>query len=72
MVAVEDGAVGRHVVEDAIQHDAHAALFGVLDQVLPILLCAEVGINLVVVLRVVAMVGARIEDRVEVECVDAQ
>ena len=72
MVAVEERAVGGHVIEDAVQDDAMPAVRGVLDQVLPILLRAEVGIDLVVVLGVVAVVGAGVEDRVEVEGVDAQ
>ena len=60
-----------NVVEDAVQHDAHAELVGMLHQVLPVFLRAEVGIDLEIVLRIVAMVGSGVEDGVEVDGRDA-
>ena len=60
------------MVEHAIQDNAHAQLIGMLDQVVKILLRAEVGIDLVVILCVVAVVGTGVEDRIKVKSVDAQ
>ena len=72
MIAVKERAVRRHVVEHAIQYNAHAQLIGMLDQVIEILLRAKVGIDLVVILRVIGMVGTCIEDRIKVKRVDTQ
>ena len=60
------------MVEHAIQYNAHAQLIGMLDQVIEILLRAKVGIDLVVILRVIGMVGTCIEDRIKVKRVDTQ
>jgi hypothetical protein len=59
------------VVEDAVEDDPDADLVGMLDEVLPVLLGAEGGIDLRVVLRVVRVVRAGVEDRVEIDRVDA-
>ena len=72
VVAVKERAVGGHVIEHAIQHDAYAKLVGMLDQIIPILLRAKVGIDLLIVLRIVGMVGTGVEDRVEVNGIDTQ
>ena len=71
-IAIKNRAVGRHVVEDTVQNDAHSALPGVLDQIVPVFLGPEVRVNLVVVLGIVAVVGRGIEDRVEVNRRDAE
>src|SRR5690349_6402929 len=60
------------MVEDAVQHDPDAALIGMLDEVPPVGQIAEVGIDLIVMLRVVAVAAAGVEDRVEVDGVDAK
>ena len=54
------------MIEHAIQNDVDLFFAGVFHQILPILLRAKVGIDLIVILGVVAVVGTRIEDRVEI------
>ena len=58
MIAVEEWAIGRHVIEDTIQHDLDAKLIGVLREVVKIFLRAKIWINFVIVLRVIAMIRA--------------
>ena len=72
VVAVEQRAVGRHVVEHAVEDHPDPPLGRVLDEVVEVLLGAEVGIDLRVVLGVVRVVRPGVEDRVEVDRRDAQ
>ena len=60
------------MIEHAIQHNAHAELIGMLDQIVEILLGAEVRIDLEIILRIIRVIGARIEDRVEVQRIDTE
>ena len=60
------------MVEHPIQHDTDATLVGMLDQVLPVLLCSKVGVDLPVILCIVGVVGPGIEERVEVNRIDTQ
>ncbi len=72
MVTIEEWTIRGHVVEHAIQHNADAHLIGMFDEVLPILQCAEVSIYIFVILRVIRVIGAGIEDRVEVDRIYTQ
>jgi hypothetical protein len=60
------------VIEDAVNDDTHSKLIGMFHQVLPILLRPKIGIDLVVTLRVVRVVGASIEDWIEVDGIDPE
>ena len=60
------------MVENTIHHKADSQLIGMFDQILPILLRAEVWIDLVVILCVVGVVGGRVKDRVEVDRIYTQ
>jgi hypothetical protein len=70
VVAVEERAVRRHVVEDAVEDDVHPERVRLLDDELELLLVAEVRVDLQVVRRVVAVVRAGPEDRVQVDRVE--
>lgn len=63
----EPGVLGRGVVDHRIEDDLHAALVQIAGQLGELLVAAEVGIHLEVVLGVVLVVARRIEDGVEVE-----
>ncbi len=63
----EPGVLGRGVIDHRIQNDLHAALVQVAGQLGELLVAAEVGIHLEVVLGVVLVVARRIEDGVEIE-----
>ncbi len=71
-VAIEERRVAAQVVEDAVDDDPDPARGRVLDEIVPVLLRPEGRIDLRVVLRVVAVVAAGVEDRVEVDGGDAQ
>ena len=71
-VAVEVAAVVAHVREHAVEHHANAHRARVPAQARKVLLRAEHRVDLPVVARVVLVVGARPEDRVEVEHRHAQ
>ena len=71
-IAVEVDAVRRGVVEDAIQHDVHAASVGFLDKQLEQRQVAKVIVNDAVIGSIVLVVGWRLKDRVEVDGSDAQ
>ena len=60
------------MIEDAIQNDVDVLFAGVLDQIIPIFLRAEIGIDFVVVLGIVAVIGTAIKDGVEVDGGDAE
>src|SRR4030067_3264127 len=72
VVAVEEWAVGGEMVEHPIQDDAYPELVGVLDQVLPVLLSAEVWIDLEITLRVVSVIGGGVEERVKVKRIHSE
>ena len=72
MVAVEERAIRRHVVEHAVEDDLHAARARPVDEVLEVLHRPEVRIDRAVVGGVVAVVRLRREDRVEVDRRDAE
>ena len=67
---LEEAAAG--VVEDAVEHDADAPGVGFVDQPAEGRVAAEHRVDLLVVVRVIAMVRGRLEDRREVDGVDAQ
>ena len=67
---LEEAAAG--VVEDAVQHHADAAGVRRVEQLAQRRVAAQHRVHLVVVVRVIAMVRARLEDRVEVDGVDPQ
>ena len=67
MVAVKKRAVGGEVIKDAVKNDPHSILIGVFRQVFPILLRAEVRIDLRVVPSVVSMVRGRVKDWIEIQ-----
>lgn len=67
-VAVEERAVARHVVEHAVEDDLHIARVRLGDQSVEVRTRAQHAIDRQKVRRVVAVIRARLEDRVEVEC----
>jgi hypothetical protein len=69
---VEGPEPTRRVVEDAVQHDAHAAGVRPVQQLAQGGVTAQERVDRQVVVRVVAVVGRRGEDRVEVDRRDAQ
>ena len=60
------------VVEDAVEHDADAPGVGLVDQPPERGVAAQHRVDLLVVVRVIAVVRRRLEDRREVDGVDAQ
>src|SRR5688572_15934473 len=72
VITIEQWTVRRHMIEHAIHYKANSQLIGVFDQILPILLCAKVWVDLVVILGVVGVIGGRVEDRVEIDRIDTQ
>ena len=70
--AVEIAAVKARVVEHAVQHHAHAAPRRLSAQLAEILLRAEHRVNGLVIARIIAVVGIRLEDRVKVDRGHAQ
>ena len=60
------------VVEHAVEHDPDAAGMGLVDQSPEGRRSAEHGVDLFVVVRVIAVVGRRLKDRREIDGVDAQ
>ena len=60
------------VADPAVFRIAQETLLRLLNQLVPVSLAAEVGVDARVVLRVVAVVRGGIEDRVEVDLRDAQ
>ena len=71
-VPIEKLAIGRNMVEDAVQNDPHAALGRMLHEVFPIFLRPEIRINLEVVLRVVPVIGGGIKDRIQIQCIHTE
>ena len=67
---LKEAATG--VVEDAIEHDADALGMRCFDQTAQGLVAAQHRIDLVVIVRVIAMVARRLEDRRQVDRVDPQ
>src|SRR5690606_2572164 len=67
VIAVEERAVARHVIENAIEDQANATFVGFLNQPAKCLQIAEERIDLQIVDRVVAVVRARLEDWVQVD-----
>ena len=65
--AVEVAAVVAGVVEHAVQHDAHAALCRLAAQRFEVLLVSEQRVDALIVARIIAVVGVRLKDRVEVQ-----
>ena len=65
--SVEVAAVVAGVVEHAVQHDAHAALCRLAAQRFEVLLVSEQRVDALIVARIIAMVGVRLKDRVEVQ-----
>ena len=55
------------MVEHAVQHDAHAALCRLAAQRFEVLLVSEQRVDALIVARIIAMVGVRLKDRVEVQ-----
>ena len=66
-IAVEIWAVRADVIEDPVEDDVHSECGRVAHQPLEVCLRAEARVDLVVVARVVAVVGGRREDRVQIE-----
>lgn len=71
-VAVEVAAVVAGVVENAVQNHAHSALFRLLTQRFEVLLASEQRVDALVVAGVVAVVGVRLKNRVEVDGLHVQ
>ena len=70
MIELEKTAAG--MVEDAIQDNANIPAMGFLDEDIKCFPATQQRINQVIVMRVVAMVGSRLKDRVEVDGIDPQ
>ncbi len=60
------------MVEHAVEDDADAALLARLEESLERVIATQQRVDLVVIVRMVAMVRGRLEDRVEVQRGDAQ
>ncbi len=60
------------VVEDAVQHDVHVPGVGRVEQLAQRCVAAQQRVDLHVVKRVIAVVGGRCKDRVQVDGVDAK
>ena len=60
------------MVEDAVQHDVHIAGVGGVEQFAQRVVAAQQRIDLHVVEGVIAMVGRRCKDRVQVDGIDAK
>ena len=60
------------VVEDAVEDDPHAAAVRRVEELAERRVAAEERVDLEVVVRVVAVVGGRLEDRRQVQRVDAE
>lgn len=71
-MAVEVAAVVAGVVENAVQNHAHSALFRLLTQRFEVLLASEQRVDALVVAGVVAVVGVRLKNRVEVDGLHVQ
>ena len=69
---VEGPEAAARVVEDTVEHDADAAGVGGVEQFAQRVVAAEQGVDLVVVVRVVAVVGRRGEDGIQIEGGNAQ
>ena len=63
---VEVAAVVTGVIEHTVQHDAHTASGGFAAQCAEILLAAEQRVDALVIAGVVAVIGIRLKNRVEV------
>src|SRR5205085_10488549 len=72
MIAIKINAVGRGVIEDSIEDQMHAALIDGRDERLKRGIAAERRINVQVIVRVVAMIRARGEDRIQIDRVNAE
>ena len=72
LILIKINAVGAGVAEDAVQYNADAVRAALLAEFLENLLVAQERVDGEVVRRVVAVVGCRPEDRVQVERGHAQ
>ena len=70
-LAVEVAAVGAGVAEHAVQHDADAVLGGLAAEHLELLVGAQQRVHVQVVGGVVAVVGVRFKDGVQVQIIHA-
>ena len=69
---VERPEAATGVVEDAVEDDPHPALVGAIEQLAERRVAAEQRVDLEVVVRVVAVVRGRLEDRRQVDRGDAE
>ena len=70
VVELEKAAAG--VIEHAVQHDANVPGMGLADQFPQSGVAAQQRIDFLVIVRVVAMIAGRLEDRVQIDRVDAE
>jgi hypothetical protein len=57
------------MIEHPVEHNAHAALMDLVEQHLEGRITAKYWIDLIIVMRMVAMVGGGLKDRAEIQCV---
>ena len=60
------------MVENAIQNDAYSTLMCRIQEGLKSFISSEEGINQVIIVRVIPVVGSRLEDRIEIDRIDAK
>src|SRR5262249_29489752 len=71
VIAIEERAVRRQMVEDAIENDVDPASVGVGHQLLEVPVAAEVAADRKIIAGVVAVVRAGLKDRIEIDDRDA-
>ena len=69
---VEGPEAAAAVVEDTIEHDPHVSRMRLVEQLTQRVVAAQQRVDVEVVIGVIAVVGGRREDRVEVERGDAE
>ena len=60
------------MAEDAVEDDADAHVLRRLDEMLEVVIRAENRVDFEIVARIVMMIALRLEDRVQIDCVDAE
>ena len=60
------------MVENAIQNDAYSTLMCRIQEGLKSFISSEEGIHQVIIVRVIPVVGSRLEDRIEIDRIDAK
>src|SRR5262245_10082478 len=72
MIAVEEGAVRRQVVEHAVEDDLDTTGVGIGDEFLEVAVRSKVVADGEEIAGIVAMVRTRFENRIEIDDRDAQ